>query len=810
MLVGVGFEPREAAIAALLGNTIAVPSGGVGIPTVTLAQVTGIPPRTLAPAIQRLCLPFSIIMPWVIVFSVSQDKGVLTALKRTFAVWPACLLVSVVQTGLAYLMAEYVGPPTVSIVSFMVTLILLALLLTFVWHPKEVLMTQGMQDEELGHVDAFVEEEDASHHDEEEAQEAAASSVTGQAGFAANHPVKQLFTGPAELELPHVPSAPVGGGVEGAPAASTTATTQQDVRAVTGVRFRTASAEAVSVTVVNPMARTASPDFPVPGDPTAPRRAPRTSHLPGDPRTRTEFEPVRVKLTRHKSLEPDRRHPIIAHMSPHRPGMHLPSIQELANQASNTATAPTPGGTRRVFLMKRVASSIEQQDRIDSSSIGTALFPSSMDLRASSGHPSGRGRSFTQPRTPGMPATPGEEGIVRQLSTALSTRIKSFRSTPSKSEVERRGSSASTSVGSPATSSAAAAPAPLQAIEESPSASPSATTPGGSKAHGKEEHGDAHAKEAAGLKAEVAVHYDALHPPTNAEVALAWFPWVFLCIAVSVWGSPEVKGVVKPIRTGLSVATLLVPIPGLDQRVNKPDPIGHSGAPHIVAAIWTVDLLGAAGVCIYLVDIITLIVFRVPPRKALSIYITTIRRMALSFLTICVLMAFGYVLKASGQDVTLGLAAAATEKGFPFVGTWIGALGVALTGSATSTSVIFGSLQVVAAEKLGINPVLMASANMVGGTCIHPRSRMFCTYTTPHSCDPLPSLGPVAGILGHIVSTSSMVVAGVSTGMPGKGVGPIMKAVGGYALATICACAIWTTIVAFVIPGFMPVAGIAA
>lgn len=134
------------------------------------------------------------------------------------------------------------------------------------------------------------------------------------------------------------------------------------------------------------------------------------------------------------------------------------------------------------------------------------------------------------------------------------------------------------------------------------------------------------------------------------------------------------------------------------------------------------------------------------------------------------------MLKASGQDVTLGLAATKTKGFFPFLSAVIGFLGVALTGSATTCSVIFGSLQVVAAKALNLNPV-QAAANCCSG-----------------------------GAIGHIISTSSMVVASVATGEGGKSIGPTMKSVIWFAIAGLIIHGCWNLMVSNLFPEFIPYA----
>jgi lactate permease len=102
-------------------------------------------------------------------------------------------------------------------------------------------------------------------------------------------------------------------------------------------------------------------------------------------------------------------------------------------------------------------------------------------------------------------------------------------------------------------------------------------------------------------------------------------------------------------------------------------------------------------------------------RETLSIYKRTIVRIRLSLLTIAAMLALGTLTKYSGSDGTLGLALARTGPLYPFFGALLGWLGVAVTGSDTSSNVLFGSLQKITAQQIGLSPVLMASANSTGG-----------------------------------------------------------------------------------------------
>lgn len=264
------------------------------------------------------------------------------------------------------------------------------------------------------------------------------------------------------------------------------------------------------------------------------------------------------------------------------------------------------------------------------------------------------------------------------------------------------------------------------------------------------------------------MHYDALHPPSRNEFIVAWAPWAIVCVAVVIWGLPGVKA-------GLSRATVLVPLNGLNNEVIKPDP-AQPDHPHKVAAVWTLDFLAATGICLIFCDLVTSAIFRLHPFKTARIMWSSFRRMAFSFLSILLLISFGYVIKMSGQDTTLGLTIAESKKAYPFIGPMVGFLGVALTGSITTSNVLFGSLQTVAADRIGLNPVQMAAANTA------------------------------AGALGHIISTASMVVAGVACGLVGGTITPIYKRVILYALALIVLFGGWNCLVAYAFPDFIPTA----
>ncbi len=194
---------------------------------------------------------------------------------------------------------------------------------------------------------------------------------------------------------------------------------------------------------------------------------------------------------------------------------------------------------------------------------------------------------------------------------------------------------------------------------------------------------------------------------SSPAIRRAWTPWLVLSAFVFLWGTPQV-------RAGLdNVWAAKVPVTGLNELVQKMPPVVP--APHIEAAVYNFNLLSATGTGILLAAIASGLFLGYGPLGLMRTYGRTIWLVRYSLLTIACMLAIGFVTRYSGTDATLGLALANTGWLYPLFGTLIGWLGVALTGSDTASNVLFGGLQRVTAEQLGINPVLMASANSSGG-----------------------------------------------------------------------------------------------
>lgn len=232
------------------------------------------------------------------------------------------------------------------------------------------------------------------------------------------------------------------------------------------------------------------------------------------------------------------------------------------------------------------------------------------------------------------------------------------------------------------------------------------------------------------VRPRVAVPSGASTPEGSDPKRSPLLPWGILTLFVFLWGLPQVKNFLN----GLSSPKLS--IPGLHQLVERVPPIVP--APQPEAAVFTFNWLSATGSGILLAALITAVVLRYGLRELGATWVATLRLVRISLLTIALMMAIGFLTRYGGLDGTLGLAFARTGVFYPFFGTMLGWLGVALTGSDTSSNVLFGSLQSLTARQLGLDPVLMAAANSSGG------------------------------VMGKMIDAQSIVVASTVTGAHGE------------------------------------------
>jgi len=195
-------------------------------------------------------------------------------------------------------------------------------------------------------------------------------------------------------------------------------------------------------------------------------------------------------------------------------------------------------------------------------------------------------------------------------------------------------------------------------------------------------------------------------PYSAFEILRAWGPFIGLTAIVTIWTLPAV-------RQHMQQYTLTVAIPGLHHLVVKSAPIVPAAAPH--DAVYKLDLLGATGTAILLTALLSALALRVPAPACAALFGATLRELARPILTIGSVLALAFVANYSGMSSTLGLAFAASGALFPLFSALLGWLGVFLTGSDTASNALFGNLQRVTAEQIGVDPILTVAANTAGG-----------------------------------------------------------------------------------------------
>ena len=265
---------------------------------------------------------------------------------------------------------------------------------------------------------------------------------------------------------------------------------------------------------------------------------------------------------------------------------------------------------------------------------------------------------------------------------------------------------------------------------------------------------------------EAAARTDADRPThPRSQLLRAWLPWAVLTVAIFVWSLPPVKATLD------AVSLVKVSMPGLNNLVQRMPPV--VAAPTAETAVFNLNWLSATGSGILAAALIAGFAMGYGPKGLVNAYWRTLVRVRYSLLTIAAMMALGFVTRYSGLDATMGLTFARTGIFYPFFGTLLGWLGVAVTGSDTSSNVLFGSLQRISSEQLGLNPTLMAGANSAGG------------------------------VMGKMIDAQSIVVASTATRWYGHE-GSILRYVFGHSLGLAALVGIWVTIIAYVLPGLVP------
>ncbi len=254
-------------------------------------------------------------------------------------------------------------------------------------------------------------------------------------------------------------------------------------------------------------------------------------------------------------------------------------------------------------------------------------------------------------------------------------------------------------------------------------------------------------------------------PVTRRQAWLAWMPWLILSAVVFTWGVPQVKAALNDL------SVVKVPVSGLDGLIYRAPPVAAERKPEEV--VFTFNWLSATGTSLLIAGVLSGLLLGMRPAELATTFLGTLGRVRLSLLTIAAMLALGYTTRLAGIDSTLGLAFASTGPLFPFFSALLGWLGVALTGSDTASNVLFGNLQKVTAEQLGISPVLAAASNSSGG------------------------------VMGKMIDAQSIVVAGVATGRHGEE-GRILRYVFFHSLALACLVGLLVLLQARVFTGMVP------
>ena len=260
----------------------------------------------------------------------------------------------------------------------------------------------------------------------------------------------------------------------------------------------------------------------------------------------------------------------------------------------------------------------------------------------------------------------------------------------------------------------------------------------------------------------------AVKPIAPGRLFRAWLPWLMLSAFVATWSIAPVKAQL------IALAPWKHAVPLLHDAVIRVPPVVPIATPE--PAVFKFELLAATGTALFFAGITTGLLLTVRPAVLVRTYARVVWRVRVSMLTIMLMLALGYTTRYSGTDTTMGLALANTGSWFPFFSPLLGWLGVALTGSDTSSNVLFGNLQKVTAEQLHISPILTAAANSTGG------------------------------VMGKMIDAQSIVVASVATGghADSPSAGAILRAVFWHSLALALLCGVLVMLQARFFPWVIP------
>jgi lactate permease len=263
---------------------------------------------------------------------------------------------------------------------------------------------------------------------------------------------------------------------------------------------------------------------------------------------------------------------------------------------------------------------------------------------------------------------------------------------------------------------------------------------------------------------EIVKHY------TGAQIAKAWLPFAVLSVFVLMWGLPSVK-------TAMGKATTPAfksggwEVPYLHKAVFRAQPV--VAKPTAENAKFDFNWLTATGTGCFLAALLAGVLLGLRPGAMVKIFGQTVYRMRFAVIAMACMLGLGYVTRYSGMDAVLGLAFTRTGWLFPFFGSYIGWLGVALTGSDTSSNVLFGGLQKITAQQLNLSPILMCATNSAGG------------------------------VMGKMIDAQSICIATAATNQVGNE-GGIFRFVFWHSVALAAIVGVIVMLYAYVFPQFIP------
>ena len=273
----------------------------------------------------------------------------------------------------------------------------------------------------------------------------------------------------------------------------------------------------------------------------------------------------------------------------------------------------------------------------------------------------------------------------------------------------------------------------------------------------------------------------AVHAHTGGQVLMAWMPYLLLVAFVLAWGQPTMKLILDRFTNGLLPNWLPkapppalngLNVPGLHKLITRVPPVTKAPSPY--PAVFAFNWLSASGTACFLATIASALLLGVSPGRFVGIYKATFHQLAKPMLTIASMLGLAYLMNYSGMTSTLGLALAATGSTFPFFSAILGWLGVFLTGSDTSANALFGNLQVITANQLGLNPVLTAAVNSA------------------------------AGVMGKMISLTSIAVACAATGLTAEDEGKLFRFTIKHSIFLACVVGVVAMLYAYVFPALVP------